>query len=87
MKDQLRKKEETLRQIRGELTVATRDLEKLPPRVETVEEEVWIALTHVLMQKTLREKPRDHPDERAARVKEVQLQLEVREDDQITLYD
>lgn len=56
LRDQLRNKDGTLRQVRTKLTVVTSELETMRLRAKNVEEDVWIAQTDVSLQTTLQKK-------------------------------
>lgn len=70
MKEQLRNKEGTLRQVREELTAATSELETLRPRAEHVEKELLIAQTDVSMQTALQGEAREQLHTKVAKLEE-----------------
>lgn len=87
LKDQLKKKEKTMRQIRAEPSVATSELEKLHLRAKKAEGELSIARADVLLQTMMWKEAQEQLDLKVAKLKEVQLRLKMREDELFTLYD
>lgn len=87
LKDQLKGKKETLRQISVRLTVAKNKLEKLRLRAVTVKEELSMSQADVSLQTSLREEAQERPDGRGAELEKMQSRLQMLEDVLCTNYD